>query len=87
MTAKFHKMTAKTAKPPKFSQKTQKNREKFTKSYFEKLLLFNLNRDPNLQTKADWDQKASATIHTRKFKGPPKFLQKAPIFDILYERL
>jgi hypothetical protein len=29
-------------------------------------------------TEADWDQKASATIHTKKNRKPPKFLQKAP---------
>jgi hypothetical protein len=26
----------------------------------------------------DWDQKASATFHTKKSKRPPKFPQKAP---------
>jgi hypothetical protein len=35
---------------------------------------------------ADWDQKASATIHTKKFKRPSKFLQKA-LFEVLYGRL
>jgi hypothetical protein len=32
---------------------------------------------------ADWDQKASAIIHTKKQKAP-NFIQKALYFDILY---
>jgi hypothetical protein len=40
-----------------------------------------------LQAEADWNQKASATIHTKKFKRPRIFLEKAPYFDILYGRL
>jgi hypothetical protein len=33
--------------------------------------------DRKVVTEADWDQKDSATIYTKKFKRPPKFLQKA----------
>jgi hypothetical protein len=29
-------------------------------------------------SEVDWDQKASATIHTKNFIRPPKFLQKTP---------
>jgi hypothetical protein len=35
--------------------------------------------EPYSQTEADWDQKASATFHTKK--------SKTPLFEILYERL
>jgi hypothetical protein len=40
-------------------------------SYFEEQKLY------SRVSEADWDQKASATIHTKKFKNLPKLLQKA----------
>jgi hypothetical protein len=39
---------------------------------------------PISNPESDWVQKASATIRTKKFRRPPKCLQKAPFLHFVY---